>query len=570
MAVENTSEHCKHEDCKILISDNTRKEILNYLNSQSQFGTKLQSKLKNKNISELLIDEIVKIFLSLKVRICCYESCKQNDKTEIYGVNYQERKILGKIATFAPVKFFDQATWGNSAIQSFKTPLEGYLSFIPAPLLQNYAELNDVIENNTGKFNEDKYYELMENRLLPVFKEFNDASKTKGKKAFITVPCMGCNFFAGSYKKIMRPIFARAVKRIFQENSKIFDNVSGVYIDNYSKHVAESNVLNEENSVISNSNIKFIINDASKRIGQIQNVSQYGNEFKDSILCNVAAWDHMSKEGNEGLSVDLTSRTSDDPAKQGASNFHQVFYELKNGDFGYDTDKGGTYFTKHGLNKIVNNVPNHKVVIHEIPRKITQDETCNIMDETGNNNQKPANKDNETESIKLTEPDKKCNDYSLILKNGQEIGKIKSFSGNKAPLDVLSDAVNSVIKSIHSGFQDTGITNQDVEHFIDSMRKQLAKHPNAGTQLGQEGKDAGFSAWKKDIQKDENLTDETMRKFTIISREIQNYTGIKALETRRGRKIPEEKAMLNGMRSYRFIQLLDPQKSLTSGDILLK
>ena len=136
----------------------------------------------------------------------------------------------------------------------------------------------------------------------------------------------------------------------------------------------------------------------------------------------------------------------------------------------------------------------------------------------------------------------------------------KGFQSQEKDKELHNLAVR-ILQNTLDALQSQGITQEDMQLFIKKMQEQIDKHLYAGTSIGSEGKNAGFTAWedaiKVSLQDDERGVEERMKIFQTISAEIQKQTK-NMLHTRVGRKYDSGEFM---MRSYRLIQLLDKDKS---------
>ncbi len=149
---------------------------------------------------------------------------------------------------------------------------------------------------------------------------------------------------------------------------------------------------------------------------------------------------------------------------------------------------------------------------------------------------------------------------------GTVLGNGLSNSLNHKTFQVLyaKEQASKVVESTIRVLSSKGITKQDVDYFIDIMRKiteqKLQKNPNS------RGKDAGFSAWKQEF-KDElqqrklgNNPEEYLEKFQKISATIQKQA-FGLLGTKEGRKFSVDGV---GMRSWNVVSLYDENvKSVT-------
>ena len=364
---------------RYLISDNTESEILKYF-KQNKFGTKLTNKIKEYHTSfnELNTKDKVHLLMSLKELECMYEKAKE-EKGEVKGVNAAERRLLGMISTVSDVTFYDDG--GRPTYKKHKEPIKGMLAFTSAPLLAEKHGDNDLVQkrNQQGKdpveLKVEKYEQAIEDRILPVLRHFNDSCRDLEKKAFVTLPGLGCGYFAGGQaaQSLVSMAFIKALGNILEKHSADLSSISGVCFDDFGG--------NYKAAPKKYGSIDFIIGKGHQegRIAQLMDPAEYG--YKGSVLCNIAAWDHMAKEGNEGNRAECIDRQSDDPAKAKASNFLIQLYGLKEGEH-YDKDYleetngkkyAGIILTQAGCNIVQETTPKLDVSVIGKGKSITSD-----------------------------------------------------------------------------------------------------------------------------------------------------------------------------------------------------
>lgn len=73
-----------------------------------------------------------------------------------------------------------------------------------------------------------KYYELITQRLLPIFSYINN--KAQCNKAIVTIPCLGCDDdSAGKFKPKISEYLNEALQNFLEENGKRFENIVAVF-----------------------------------------------------------------------------------------------------------------------------------------------------------------------------------------------------------------------------------------------------------------------------------------------------------------------------------------------------
>ncbi len=88
-----------------------------------------------------------------------------------------------------------------------------HLLFSNALNLGDQLDLEEVMGD--CQIDQEKYNAFYERRLLPILKHASDHAKSKGKKAIVALPAMGCSVFSGRFdKEVVQNHFQIAVKEI--------------------------------------------------------------------------------------------------------------------------------------------------------------------------------------------------------------------------------------------------------------------------------------------------------------------------------------------------------------------
>ena len=300
---------------KVLINKETYEKTVSYmekLKTGNSAGRYLQNKLKNKDILLLTAVEFLELLIRTKHPQIFAESSVYGDGTDW---NQDELSILGDISIATPVTVYDNGR--HSDPQVHNPPFKATLLFTPGALLQNGwnivpADWEEVTRN--GGISVIGYYQLYERRLFPAFTYANAVAKKKGKKAFITIPGLGCGQFAGSFRGKLGSVLKNTLITFLEIHGSDLSNIKVVYYDPYREC---------ENERVEINGIDFLVrpltqgNKNKPQLCQPRDYEEEGDEFTDCELFSIVAWDHASWPGNDFY---VGSRATDDGVKAAATN----------------------------------------------------------------------------------------------------------------------------------------------------------------------------------------------------------------------------------------------------------
>lgn len=314
----------KLKNYKVLVHQKTYEKALSYLEALKvgkSAGRYLQERLKDKDISQITVEEFVELLTRTKRPQFFAESAIFGDGSDW---NQDELSILGDINIATPVTVYDNGRHSRPMVH--RNPFEATLLFVPGALLQNGrnnipADWEEVTRN--GKINEEGYYQLYERRLLPSFIYANEMAEKKSKMAFLTLPGLGCGQFAGKFRGRLGSELKNTLETFLKNYGSALSNVKGVYYDPYQECENERHEIN---------GISFLIrpltkgNENKSQLCRPEQYEEKGDDFADCELYSFVAWDHVSWPGNDFY---IGSRATDDGVKAAATNVMAVMTRVE-------------------------------------------------------------------------------------------------------------------------------------------------------------------------------------------------------------------------------------------------
>lgn len=301
---------------KVIIPQETEERANSYWNQIKnnliEAGDYVYKGLKSKSVQEYTSMDFLEVLLQTKVPQIFAESA-------IYGNgkdwNLTELGILGDITIAVPVTIFDNGRHQNPFIH--KEPFEGELLYTPGALLRNDAGCEPadwaaVTENGTLSY--EKYYTLYERRLLPVLKYANRQANAAHKKAFITIPGLGCGMFAGRFKGMLGSYLKQVLVDLLTKYAAELPNIKAIYYDPY-KECDNERLEIEAISLMVRPLTKG--NQGKSQLAALSVFEEDTDDFSNCLLFSVVAWDHVSWPGNDFY---VNSRATDDGVKAAATS----------------------------------------------------------------------------------------------------------------------------------------------------------------------------------------------------------------------------------------------------------
>lgn len=275
-------------------------------------GNYLRDKLQGINIAQIAVDSFVECLLNTKRPQIFAESA-------VYGNgldwNRQELKLLGDIGIAVEVMVYDDGRHYRPV--PHPEPFAAHLLFTAGALLRNGQQQSPVdwdVVGDDGRIDPDRYYELYKRRLLPLLLYANELAETNGKRAFITVPGLGCGQFAGKFIGQLGEMLQSVLLRLLSEYRNQLGNVRAVYFDPYNEC---------ENARFEIGRLSFMVrpltqgNQNKPQLCEPCKYEEPGDDFSQCQLFSVVAWDHVSWPGNDFY---IGSRATDDGVKAAATS----------------------------------------------------------------------------------------------------------------------------------------------------------------------------------------------------------------------------------------------------------
>ena len=225
-----------------------------------------------------------------------------------------ELGILGDISVAVPVTIYDDGLHHGPSIHD--RPFPGTLLFVPGALLRNGqgGTPADWSVTQGGRVDQDRYESLYEGRLLPLLRYASAAAVSRGNKAFVTIPGLGCGQFAGPFRGTLGVRLREALAAILARHAAALPGIRAVWFDPYSE------CENERRQI---GHISYFVRPLTKnhppqpQLCPPWSFQERGDDFSGCELFSMVAWDHVSWPGNDFYTG---SRSTDDGVKAAASD----------------------------------------------------------------------------------------------------------------------------------------------------------------------------------------------------------------------------------------------------------
>ncbi len=220
------------------------------------------------------------------------------------------------------------------------------LGFVAGALFAGCAvDLSEVILDNPHDprlIGEQAYLnlkKLYERRLLPVLIEFNNKAKNENKKAFVSVPGLGCGKFSGQFQQGLHQAFGCILQDILKDH---VSDLSSIGIVRYFN--ADFKASNMQVSSLKIADLIFDNVDPSRYRG-------FDNPEPEMMPCKVVDWNHASYPANHAI---LGKRETDGGITGACTNVLDAF--TSSGDRGAYLYQERFFFSPHNAGP---NYPNN-------------------------------------------------------------------------------------------------------------------------------------------------------------------------------------------------------------------
>lgn len=288
---------------------------------EAQAGHYLQNSLSQTNVAQLTPEAFLEHLIRTKRPQIFAESAVSGDGSDW---NQTELSILGDVGIATSVTVFDNGR--HTAPTVHNPPFEATLLFVAGALLRSAgsAPPADWAEaTRDGAIDPTGYYQLYERRLLPSFLYANELAGQQGKRAFITLPGLGCGQFAGPFHGQLGNQLKQVLIRLLHRYGRHLPHLQAVYFDPYSE------CQNERYQI---EGISLLVrpltqgNAPKTQLCPPEHYAEAGDDFSGCTLFSFVAWDHVSWPGNDFY---IGSRATDDGVKAAATNVMTVMTGLE-------------------------------------------------------------------------------------------------------------------------------------------------------------------------------------------------------------------------------------------------
>lgn len=275
-------------------------------------GAQLRIKLAGKNTDSLDVKAFLELILNTKPPRIYAESEVRGDGSDW---TLMELRLLGDISIAVPVTVYDNGL--HNAPRVHEDPFQATLLYTPGALLRNErggipADWDEVTQN--GEIDPEGYYQLYERRLLPPLIYASEKAGELGKKAFVTIPGIGCGQFAGPFRGQLEEHLKNTLHRLLKTHSKRLPDLRTLYYDPYRA------CQNERSEIDHIAYLVRPLTQGNKDKSQLCLPTHYQevvDDFSECILYSIVAWDHVSWPGNDFYGG---MRATDDGVKAAATD----------------------------------------------------------------------------------------------------------------------------------------------------------------------------------------------------------------------------------------------------------
>lgn len=231
-----------------------------------------------------------------------------------------ELSILGDVSVAVPVTIYDDGTHVDPKVH--EEPFPGTLIYTCGALLNpegRSADWDELVPQAGGGLSDEAYFKAYRRRLVPCFQHANDVAKENGKRAFITVPGLGCGQFAGPFRGSLGEKLSNTVAQILNEQGEEWLHICAVYFDAFAEGQVGRRTIHGMEYIT-----QPLRSSGPRGRPQLCNPLSYEgaaggsyDSFGDCEFFSLVAWDHVSWPGNDYW---IGDRATDDGVKAAATD----------------------------------------------------------------------------------------------------------------------------------------------------------------------------------------------------------------------------------------------------------
>lgn len=266
-----------------------------------------------------------------------------------------ELGLLGDIGVAVPTLAFDDGGHRGAGVHPEPVPVT--LLFVSgAHIAACRGAGADAHAAPDGKIDPVRYLRLYERRLLPLLRYASASALAAGRRAFVTVPGLGCGQFAGPLRGRLGPFFRDALAELLRRHAASLPGIRAVRLDTYDE-CADS----RERIGVMDLLVRPLLR-SSNGLPQLLRSTAYeedGDDFSGCDLYSVVAWDHVSWPGNDFWGG---ARATDDGVKAAATD---VMYALSGFRGRYDP-RLRAYLPPEGVDTWEDLVREHRLTLRAV------------------------------------------------------------------------------------------------------------------------------------------------------------------------------------------------------------
>jgi hypothetical protein len=291
------------------------KAYLRELRHGARPGGRLLARLANENLDKLSVEAFLEALVNTKPPMIFAESAVVGDGSDW---NRHELSILGDIGFAVPVTVFDDGRHASPVVH--EEPFAAHLLFSPGALLRSSSgtpcDWDEVVSGDA--IDSEGYFRLYERRLLPLLKYADRIAEQNGRKAFVTIPGMGCGQFAGRFQGRLGNELKQTLYRLLEKHGEVLPNIKAVYFDPYGECRNERRLIKGIDVLV-----RPLLqgNQAKPQLCRPSHYEEAGDDYAECLLFSFVAWDHVSWPGNDFYGG---ARATDDGVKAAATDSMQT------------------------------------------------------------------------------------------------------------------------------------------------------------------------------------------------------------------------------------------------------